>query len=181
MVNSADFCNDYSFWRAHCHNGSNIDKYTHATQCSSYQTKSIEELGIDCSNSWKPINLPNCPNSANKEDCSEKGDKYFYCHLSKTCIDRDKLCDGIVHCIMGEDETLKNCTESGDDLSEIFPPNANEKCIDQSKPGYDIPILAIRCNGDVECKNSEDESHWYCSKSQVSKNLFHNVKYNMFL
>ena len=68
---------------------------------------------------------------------------------------------------MGEDETLKNCT----DLSENFPPNANEKCIDSSKPGYNIPILAIRCNGDVECKNTEDESHWYCSKTQVSQKL----------
>ena len=72
---------------------------------------------------------------------------------------------------MGEDETLRNCTDLDDDLSENFPSNANEKCIDQSKPGYDIPILAIRCNGDVECKKREDESHWYCSKTQVSQKL----------
>ena len=72
---------------------------------------------------------------------------------------------------MGEDETLKNCTDLDDDLSENFPPNANEKCIDPSMPGYDIPILAIRCNGDEECKNGEDESHWYCSKIQVSQKL----------
>ena len=134
-------------------------------------------------NSWEPYTIkPNCPNSANEEECLNKGDNYFYCHLSKTCIGRDKLCDGIVHCIMGEDETLKNCTDLDDDLSETFPPNANEKCIDPSKPGYNIPILAIRCNGEAECKNSEDESHWYCSKTQVSQKLISYCKiYNIFV
>ena len=68
---------------------------------------------------------------------------------------------------MGEDESFKNCTEI--EFSK-FPPNANEKCNDSSNPKYDIPILAIRCNGLVECKNGEDESHWYCNDIQVSKN-----------
>ena len=125
-------------------------------------------------NSWEPYTIkPNCPNSANEKECLNEGDNHFYCHLSKTCIDRDKLCDGVVHCIKGEDETFKNCSDL-DVLKGKFPPNANEKCNDSSKPAYDIPIFAIRCNGDVECKNSEDESHWYCSKTQVSEELICN-------
>ena len=127
----------------------------------------MEQLGNECTNSWYPPIQQNCPNSSNEEECSKKGDNYFYCYLSKTCIDWDKLCDGVVHCIMGEDETLKNCTDTAQ-----YPPNAKEKCSDSSKPWYDIPILAIHCDGLVECKYGEDENHWFCNTSQVSKIFF---------
>ena len=116
-------------------------------------------------NSWEPYAIkPNCPNSANEEECSNKGDNYFYCHLSKTCIDRDKLCDGIVHCIRGEDESFERCRN---EFSVMFPKSATVQCIDASKPFYNITIKATPCNGLIECTNGEDES-WYCKSTLVS-------------
>ena len=164
-----NFCHDYSFWSSHCHNATNVQKYTHATQCSSYdKTKSIEELGNDCSKSWQiqtyQNQKPYCPNSTNEEECSNKGVNYFYCPLSKTCIDRDKLCDGAVHCIIGEDESFEHCRN---EFSVMFPKSATVQCIDASKPFYNITIKATPCNGLIECTNGEDEG-WYCKSTLVS-------------
>ena len=157
-----DFCHDYGFWRANCHNASNAKKFTHATQCSSYMAKSIEELGNECYyNSWKSFNKPNCPNSASKEGCKEKGNNYFYCHLSQTCIDSAKKCDGVVHCIKGEDEDAEIC-------SHLFHDSATLTCIEPDRPADNVWVKAIMCDGKKECKNGKDEDPEICEKYQVS-------------
>ena len=61
-----------------------------------------------------------------------------------------KLCDGIVHCIEGEDETFDACQDT-------FPKEATIKCIENRTIGVDIMIMAIPCDGIYECRNEEDE------------------------
>ena len=61
-----------------------------------------------------------------------------------------KMCDGIVHCIEGEDETFETCQNT-------FPKEATIKCIEDRANGVDIMIMAIPCDGIKECRNGEDE------------------------
>ena len=63
----------------------------------------------------------------------------------------DKKCDGIVHCIEGEDEALETCRY-------LYPEEATIECNDRPKGRYDIRVLAIPCNGIPECWNDMDEN-----------------------
>ena len=62
----------------------------------------------------------------------------------------DKKCDGIVHCIDGEDETFENC-------KHIFPEEATINCNERPKDHYDVRDMAIPCNGIRECVDGKDE------------------------
>ena len=64
----------------------------------------------------------------------------------------EKICDGIVHCIFGEDEADETCKDM---LS--FPEEATIKCF-ENRPGYNITIQAIPCDGIPECKGELDEA-----------------------
>ena len=164
-----DFCHDYSFWKTNCFNGSDATEYTHASQCSTYDSvKSIEELGEDCSNSYEPWGRkPNCPNSSTEKECSIKGNDYFYCKNSKTCIKSTTKCDGVVHCIKGEDEALEEC-------KHLFHQSATLNCIEPYRPANDVWTKAILCDGITECKNEEDEKPNTCEKYNVCKNSLKN-------
>lgn len=62
-----------------------------------------------------------------------------------------KTCDGIVHCIHGEDEEDKLCFESFS-----FPKDATIKCI-ENRPSYEFTIMATPCDGFQDCRNGIDE------------------------
>ena len=62
-----------------------------------------------------------------------------------------KKCDGIVHCIEGEDEALETCRY-------LYPEEATIECNDRPKGHYDIRVMAIPCNGIPECLNDMDEN-----------------------
>ena len=125
--------------------------------CSAYdKNKSIAELGNDCVKSSNPRNY--CPNSSNKTECK---DPNFYCNISKSCIEEGKKCDGIKHCIFGEDEAIETCDST-------FPESATVECLGSNQ----IWIKAIRCNGVTECKNGEDEPE-ECEGFKVSTSYFH--------
>ena len=62
----------------------------------------------------------------------------------------DKKCDGIVHCIEGEDESFETCKDE-------YPEEATIKCIEDRAIGYDIVIMATPCDGVKECRNGSDE------------------------
>ena len=64
----------------------------------------------------------------------------------------EKVCDGIVHCFFGEDEADETCKDM---LS--FPEEATIKCL-ENRPGYNITIQAIPCDGIPECKGELDEA-----------------------
>ena len=170
-----DICNDYSFWNdsKKCyHDGNNVDlrfnpKYTHAKLCSTYNinqiTKRDANFANNCYNNpwWMSSYIPpNCPNSDNEATCKEKGKHYYFCSISKTCIERTKLCDGIIHCLRAEDEALDICEDR-------FPFNAFVVCNEADRPANNVWIKAVPCNGIVECRNGEDEG-WYCQRILVS-------------
>ena len=151
---TSDFCFDYSYWNDtnKCYNGTDSDEYTHARLCSAYdKSKSIADLGNDCSESrWYEEQIKyfaeNCPNSSNETQCK---DPNFYCNFSKSCIEDSKKCDGIKHCIYGEDESIETCDGT-------FPESATVECVEPNQPFDDIWIKAVRCNGITECKNGEE-------------------------
>ena len=156
-----DFCYDYSFWNDtnKCYNENNT-KYTFTRKCSAYdKSKSIVDLGNECTKSYFGRN---CPNTSNKTECKEPN---FYCYISKTCIDETKKCDGIKHCIRGEDEMIETCHDT-------YPESATVDCIEPNRPANDIWIKAVRCNGVPECKNGEDEPE-ECEGFKVSTSYFH--------
>lgn len=61
----------------------------------------------------------------------------------------DKKCDGIVHCIEGDDESFEICKNE-------YPKEATIQCI-ENRLGYDIIIKATPCNGVKECRDGSDE------------------------
>ena len=63
----------------------------------------------------------------------------------------DKTCDGIFHCLYGEDEMFEICKDT-------FPKEATIQCIENRLPGtIDVTIMAIPCNGILECRDRSDE------------------------
>ena len=108
-----------------------------------------------------------CPDSSNEAECASK-DQYFFCKQSKTCILEAKKCDGVVHCIKGEDEAIENCLH-------LYHQNSNSlTCIEPNRPADDVWIKAIKCNGKTECKNGEDEDPKLCKRYEVSKIFLRN-------
>ena len=164
---SAGLCEDFSFW-----NDSNICykfKYkfnSYAKWCSIYNTtKSIGELGDECSffeysYSSGAESKPNCPDRPDIPCYAPD----FYCQTSKTCIKKKNICDGIIHCIKGEDESLEACMDVFD---ERFNASARVICSEANRTTNDFWIKAIPCNGIVECKNGIDEGWWICNISSV--------------
>ena len=131
--------------------------------CSAYdKSKSIADLGNDCSESYLPSN---CPNTSNETECKERAVSNFYCHITKSCIEDIRKCDGIKDCIHGEDETIETCQNT-------YPESATVDCIESNRPADDIWIKAVRCNGVPECKNGEDEPE-ECEGFKVSTSYFH--------
>ena len=60
-------------------------------------------------------------------------------------------CDGIFNCLYGEDEYFELCQDT-------FANEATIKCIENRLPGINITIMAIPCDGIVECRDGRDEN-----------------------
>ena len=70
----------------------------------------------------------------------------------------EKTCDGIFHCLYGEDEQFEECKDT-------FPKEATIECIENRLPGtIDVTILAIPCDGIVECRDGSDEN---CEEDKI--------------
>ena len=65
-----------------------------------------------------------------------------------------KTCDGVVHCIEGEDEADETCKGQLD-----FPEEATIICY-ENRPSldYNITIRAVPCNNITECRDGSDEN-----------------------
>lgn len=69
----------------------------------------------------------------------------------------EKKCDGIFHCLYGEDETYEECQNH-------FPEEATIECIENRMEGIDLKIKAIACDGISECRSGEDEE---CKPNEI--------------
>ena len=92
--------------------------------------------------------------------CLELGKDYYHCPKSETCIRREKLCDGIVHCLNGDDEDFALC-------SDTFSYGATILCEEANRGEYSILIFATPCDNKRECNNGEDED--FCHELEVIK------------
>lgn len=62
------------------------------------------------------------------------------------------MCDGIFHCLYGEDEHFELCKDT-------FPKEATIQCVERRLPGtIDVTIMAIPCDGIIECRDGRDEN-----------------------
>ena len=79
----------------------------------------------------------------------------------------DKKCDGIVHCVEGEDEMYETC-------KDVFPEEATIDC--KERPNwYDIRDMAIPCNDIRECVDGKDED---CDEN---KRMLFGVVFGLFV
>lgn len=72
----------------------------------------------------------------------------FYCRKSKQCIDASQRCDGVVHCLTGDDEALCKMSKEQEFLCE----DRNQK----------IPMFQL-CDGIEQCPDKSDEA--YCART----------------
>ena len=96
--------------------------------------------------------------------CENKN--YFNCSSSSKCLHPDLVCDGVPQCppvppsTEPQDEELERCKEKG-----VFRSDAIKKC--QSIFHPNVTILAVPCNGVVECHNNADEP-WICKNTTTT-------------
>ena len=163
-------------------------EYTYARRCSTYESYSnpvgdcsrynhsfVPETSDGyryfCEDKFKDVKLKdvidfNFDTSASlpclntKPLCLNLGKDYYHCPKSETCIKREKLCDGIVHCLNGDDEDFELCSSN-------FPNGATIECEEANRAEYSILILATPCDNIRECKNGEDED--FCSQLEFIK------------
>ena len=137
---------DYSFWKVpvnavpKCYNGTRSPDITFARRCF---VDPSDDLSTSC------VVGDYCPNSIhNSSYCS-----HFFCSKSNTCVEYDKTCDGICHCMYCEDESFEELCEN------TFPEAATIKCVEANRSiDINITILATPCNGIRECLNINDEN-----------------------
>ena len=86
----------------------------------------------------------------NETQCQNQN--MHHCPKSNQCIWQDWVCDGFVQCLEGEDEDFSLCYEK-----RSFAEGATFKCTEAKRFGYNVTILATKCNGIDECRDRIDE------------------------
>ena len=157
-----DLCQDFAFWHHVketlnvCIDDASSELYPIARKCVAHNGQMSEIINV-CGKSDEGgviTDLEICPNSTTQSDCNKTDD--FFCSESKSCIKKKQLCDGIVHCLYGEDERFEHCT---------FPESATLNCTERGRTSkYNIEIKATPCNGQTECKDGKDEE---CEKNNL--------------
>ena len=95
----------------------------------------------------------------NKTQCESQ--KMHHCPKSNQCTWQDWVCDGFVQCLEGDDEDFDLCYERGS-----FAEGATVKCNEAQRFGFNVTILATKCNGITECKDEFDEKN--CQNDDTS-------------
>ena len=76
----------------------------------------------------------------------------YHCPKSNQCIWQDWVCDGFVQCLEGDDEAFNLCYKR-----KSFAEGATVQCFEDNRFGYEVTILATKCDGVKECKDKKDE------------------------
>ena len=140
-------------------NAQNATKYVESRRCVTYQKEFLQvnecqDYEIYCPNKGKCLSDVNKCQAhfyfGNETQC--KIQNMYHCSKSNQCIWQDWVCDGFVQCIKGDDEDFHLCNKR-----ESFDEGATVKCTEAERFGYNITILATKCNGRTECKDGNDE------------------------
>ena len=84
---------------------------------------------------------------------------YFPCAGNKTKLHNNLRCDGVHQCQAKDDEDPYKCQENYIQKG-IMDTHGDFRCITKDKHHYpNLTILAVRCNGNVECLHKEDEEN----------------------
>ena len=158
-------CSDLAFWKDKCLDDSqNAALYRESRRCKTYHKHSypIDECQDDevyCSNKAKCLsNINECQAGlyfGNEIQCQNHS--MFHCRRSNQCIWQDWVCDGFVQCLKGDDEDFDLCYGR-----ESFPEGATFKCLEAKRFGYNVTILATKCNKIKECEDGIDEDGCGC-------------------
>ena len=156
------FCSDFSFWKVRClSNDQNATTYVEARRCNTYKDYSY-------STGQCPKNQIFCPKNGNclskAKDCSGgiyignetqcENQNMYHCPKSNQCIWQDWVCDGFVQCLEGDDEDFNLCHKR-----KSFAEGATVQCAEANRFGYEVTILATKCDGVKECKDRKDEKN----------------------
>ena len=134
-------------------------KFVESKRCSTYElqpflAKQCRETEIFCPNKGKCLSKINDCEAGiyfgNKTQCDNQN--MFHCANSNQCIWQDWVCDGFIQCLEGDDEDFDLCYERGS-----FAEGATVKCAETKRFGYEVNILASKCDGVVECRDGWDE------------------------
>ena len=157
-------CSDLAFWKLQCLNSSQkAINYVEARRCTTYENHSFKAdqckvSEIYCPNKDKCLpDVNDCQAQfyfGNKSQCESQ--KMHHCPKSNQCIWQDWVCDGFVQCLEGDDEDFDLCYGR-----RSFPEGATFKCLEAKRFGYNVTILATKCNGIEECKDGIDEDGCY--------------------
>ena len=99
------------------------------------------------------------------KDVCNSTDFSTYCN-NGGCINDLNICDGIANCEAAEDEDLVGCLKNG-----TFSPLATIQCNRKDVFNLNITIMAVKCDGTIECESGVDEEN--CSlPDQVSVDTF---------
>ena len=153
-------CSDLAFWKDRCLNDSqDASKYVESRRCSTYRNgsfliKQCQNNEIYCPNKGKCLaDVNDCEAHfyfGNETQCLNQN--MHHCHESNQCIWKDWVCDGFIQCLQGDDEDFNLCYER-----RSFAEGATFKCTEAKRFGYDVTILATKCNDIEECKDGIDE------------------------
>ena len=138
----------------------NADKYVESRRCETYEYESYPMKNCQIDEIYCPTkdeclgHVDYCEAHfyfGNETQCKNQG--MHHCPESNQCIWQDWVCDGFVQCFKGDDEDFELCNEW-----ESFAEGATVKCPEAERFGYDVTILATKCNGVTECRNGIDET-----------------------
>ena len=158
-------CSDLSFWKDRCLNDSqDASDYVESRRCSTYESKSFSMKQCQNNEIYCP-NKDKCFSDVNKceaqfyfgNETQCQNQNMHHCRESNQCIWQDWVCDGFVQCLEGDDEDFDLCYER-----ESFPEGATFKCLEAKRFGYNVTILATKCNKIKECEDGIDEDGCGC-------------------
>ena len=105
-------CYDHSFWKTSC---TNMDEEEESIDFPNDDLNTTPVPDYPCDDyyfDYCDTEAKNCKtyvtyNTSTESKSSCNGDEYF-CPRSRKCIQQKEVCDGVIHCVEGDDEDFEN-------------------------------------------------------------------------